>query len=332
MSGQKRIQEFEALRGLAILVLLALHAGFFTPDLFGEAFNNLGQFAASFLLGAFFFLAGYFMEASLAKPNRSAWKFIRSKFIRIFPPYWFGLFLFVVVLGYTLRLRDLAVYILNLQVIFSPTYVKALLTLWYISMLVVFYILYGGLLLATRSTRWLIGASVIIFGAALALNVSKGFFDPRFFQYNFIFLTGILLCRFESTRTKIFQTNNIVKILFAVASVFAFEWTIDQGYAPTNFVFLLAAFFFMASWILLALSVFQTSAGNWRVWAWLSTASFFAYLIHRPLWRVIDNIFGLTPSFKTMWIHLTFGAIAALIFGYILQRAYDRLLEALRLK
>ncbi|MCZ2127089.1 MAG: acyltransferase [Anaerolineales bacterium] len=330
MSG-KRIQEFEALRGLAILLLLALHAGIFTPDLFGEAFRNLGQFVASFLLGAFFFLAGYFAEASIAKDN-NAWKFVKSKIIRIFPPYWFGLFLFVVVMEYTLRLRDLAVYILNVQAIFSPTFVKPLLTLWYISMLIVFYLLYGGVLLTTRSTRWLIAVSFFIFFAALALNLSQGFFDPRFFQYFFIFLAGVLFCRFALAREKIFQVNVFVKIFLAVASVFLFEWTLDSNYAPTNFVFIFSALFFMASWILLTLSAFQTRMGSWRLWAWLSTASFFAYLIHRPLWRILDDAFGLLPGFRTMYIHLTLGAVAALILGYLFQRGYDYLLGALRLK
>ncbi|MCE7861433.1 MAG: hypothetical protein DYG86_16830, partial [Chloroflexi bacterium CFX2] len=85
-------------------------------------------------------------------------------------------------------------------------------------------------------------------------------------------------------------------------------------------------------WILLWLTIFRTKAGNWRIWLWLSTASYFTYLFHRPLWYLIDNTFGLGKDMTTVYIHLTFGAILALILGYYLQRGYDRLLASLRLK
>lgn len=333
MSGtQSRLKEFEALRGLSIMLLLALHSNVFDPVIFGAALSDLGMFIASFLLGSFFFLAGFFTEVSLSKSRRSALEFIWSKFIRIFPPYWFALLLFIFVMGYSLNRTALVAYAMNLQAVFAPTFIKSVLTLWYISMLVVFYILYGSMMLTTRSTVWLIGASAVIFILARWAYLTKGFFDPRFFQYYFMFLAGVLFCRFETIREKLFKLNILIKVLLVVVGIAVFQWALDVEYAPTQIMFIATALFFMLSLILLWLSIFQTGVGDWKIWAWLSAASFFTYLVHRPLWYVIDDIFGLEPSLPTVLIHLFPAAIVALILGYFMQLGYDRLLTGLRLK
>jgi peptidoglycan/LPS O-acetylase OafA/YrhL len=331
MSG-KRLMEYEALRGLSILLLLALHSEVFDPGIFGEALSNLAAFVATFLLGSFFFLAGFFTEASLCKPDANALRFIWSKFIRIYPPYWLALALFIFVLDYDLSRSALAVYVLNLQAIFAPAFIKSLLTLWYISMLVVFYILYGGMLMAIRSSLGLLIVSIAIFFLALWAHLVQGVFDPRFFQYYFMFLAGILFYRYEAVRMKIFEINIMLKILFAVVSVAILQSVLNLQFPKTHVYFILAAGFFILSWVLLWLTIFRTTLGRWSLWAWLSTASFFAYLIHRPLWRIIDEFFGLEKDLSTVMIHLIPGAILALILGYLLQRGYDRLLAGLRLK
>ncbi|GJQ34817.1 MAG: hypothetical protein JETCAE01_08270 [Anaerolineaceae bacterium] len=327
----ERQMEFEALRGLSIILLLSLHSEIYDPIVFGETLKHIGFFVASFLLGSFFFLAGYFTEVSLNKPSRNIISFAWSKFIRIYPPYWLAVILFVFYLGYTLKRTDMAVYAMNLQVVFSPVFVKQLLTLWYISMLVVFYILFGGMMFAIRSSAGLASASAALFAVTYFLHLRWGFFDPRFFQYYFIFLAGVFFCRFQEVRQKLYGWNPVIKFILAAAALFPLQWILEYSRTEGAF-YLLAVDFFILSWILLWLTIFRTKAGNWRIWLWLSTASYFTYLFHRPLWYLIDNTFGLGKDMTTVYIHLTFGAILALILGYYLQRGYDRLLASLRLK
>lgn len=327
-----RLKEFEALRGLAILLLLALHSEVFDPMFFGDSLEELARFVASFLLGAFFFLAGYFMEISLAKPGAGVWKFIWSKFIRIYPPYWFALALFIFVMGVTLKRNDLLVYLLNLQAVFAPVFVKPVLTLWYISMLVVFYIMYGVMMLSIRSSLGLTIAAVGVYIAAYLAHINWGFFDPRFFQYYFIFLAGVFFCRFESVRVMVFGWNLRWKIILAVMGVLLFALVLSFGAEMTSLLYTLAVDAFILSWVLMWLGLFRTRLGDWRIWAWLSTASFFAYLVHRPMWRVLGTLFALEEGPATVFMHLIPGAILALIVGYYLQLGYDRLLAALRLK
>ena len=328
---RKRQMEFEALRGLSIILLLSLHSEIYDPIVFGETLKHIGFFVASFLLGSFFFLAGYFTETSLHKPGQTIFAFAWSKFVRIYPPYWLALFLFVSYIGVSLKRTDMAVYVMNLQAVFSPVFVKQVLTLWYISMLVVFYLLFGVVMFSVRSSAGLAIASVAVYGAAYGANQAWGLFDPRFFQYYFIFLAGVFFCRFGETQEKLFDLNPFVKILAAVISVLPLQWILNNSKTEGVF-YLLAVDFFILAWILCALTLFRTRIGDWNIWLWLSTASYFTYLIHRPLWHLMDSFIGLEPGMGTVYVHLTAGAVLALLLGYFLQRGYDRLLMFIGLK
>lgn len=323
-----RLQEFEALRGLSILLLLALHSEIFDPQFFGEGTSPLARLVATFLLGSFFFLAGYFTEFSIQK-NTTIVSFIKSKVIRIYPPYWIALLLFVYGIGYNLKRFDFVMYALNLQVILSPVFIKPLLTLWYISMLVVFYIVFCTLLFTIKSNVKLLIASIVVFIVVYISNLSIGLFDPRFFQYYFLFLIGVYFCRFGEVRKTINSFNFIYKIMLAMVSAVLF-WQVER-YPLTNILYILLAVFFAFSWIVLGLEIFMTKIGAWKIWAFLSTASFFAYLYHRPLWHTLDLTLGVESAQK-VFFNLFIGAPIALVLGYFLQLGYDKLLGILRLK
>ncbi|NOH04343.1 MAG: acyltransferase family protein [Chloroflexi bacterium] len=327
----RRMQEFEALRGLSILLLLALHSEVFDSGVFGFEVGPLAGVVASFLLGSFFFLAGFFAEFS--RQRGDAVSFAKSKVIRIFPPYWLALALFIFVLGYTLKRFDTAAYALNMQWLLSPTFVKRVLTLWYISVLVGYYILFGVLLFTVKSNLGLLISSAAMFAAAYLANLTVGLFEPRFFQYFFIFLAGIYFYRFEAVRKRLMDVNLLYTILAAAMLIVPFWLVSASGYEVTDPLFILTADLFILGWVWMLLSLFRFPLGGWKMWAFLSTASFFTYLYHRPIWQVLDMAFGLEePGMVKIFFHLIPGSIVALTVGYFLQRGYDCLLALLRLK
>ena len=333
MNGKpQRQQEFEALRGLSILLLMALHSEVFDSSVFGFEVGPLAGVVASFLLGSFFFLAGYFTEYSIQKSDGNILGFFKSKFIRIFPPYWLALALFIFVLGYTLKRFDTLAYILNLQWLLSPVFIKQVLTIWYISVLVGYYIIFGILLFTIRSAVTSAILSVIIFAGTYITNALTGLFEPRFFQYFFIFLAGVYFFRFEAVRNRLLDLGFIYKVIIAIVTVIPFWMVSASGYNVTDGLFILTADIFILGWVLLWLSIFRTGIGNWKIWAFLSTASLFTYLYHRPIWKVFEIAFGLEPGIQRVFVNLIPGAIVALILGYYLQRGYDWLLSLLRLK
>ncbi|MCQ3936229.1 MAG: hypothetical protein DPW18_04175 [Chloroflexi bacterium] len=327
----RRMQEFEALRGLSILLLLALHSEVFDSGVMGFEVGPLAGVVASLLLGSFFFLAGFFAEFSRQRSDALA--FIKSKVVRIFPPYWLALALFIFVLGYTLKRFDTAIYALNMQWLFSPVFVKPVLTLWYISVLVGYYILFGVLLFTVKSNLGLLISSAVMFAAAYLANGTAGLFEPRFFQYFFIFLAGIYFYRFEAVRKRLLDVNPLYAVAAAAILIVPY-WLVSAGeYPVTDPISILTADLFILGWVWMLLSIFRSAAGGWRIWAFLSTASFFAYLYHRPIWKILDTAFGLEEAgIYKVYFHLIPGSLIALIVGYFLQRGYDRLLAVLRLK
>lgn len=329
---KKRLQEFEALRGLSILLLLALHSEVFDSKVFGFNVDPLASVVASFLLGSFFFLAGFFAEHSRQKTDGNAVSFFKSKIIRIFPPYWIALSLFVFVIGYSLKRFDALMYVLNLQWLLSPVFIKQLLTLWYISVLVGYYVIFGFLLFRVKSNLGLLVWSAILFAAAYAANRTTGLFEPRFFQYYFVFLAGVYFYRFERERNILLGMNFLYKAAIALTVLLLFWNVASSGYDVRHGLFILSVDLFILGWVLMWLSIFRTTVGSWRGWAFLSTASFFAYLYHRPIWFILDSAFGVEAGIGRVFFNLIPGALVALLAGYILQVGYDRLLAVLRLK
>ena len=327
-NGKSRLQEFEALRALSIILLLALHSDIFSLDLFGFALDPISHFVGAFLLGSFFFLAGYFQEVSMSKPTWSAVSYVKSKFIRIFPPYWLALALFVLVMGYSMKRFDLTIYALNLQFIFLPNFVKQLLTLWYISLVTGFYVLFGLLAYWFKSGRALAVWAVMIFGAAYLLSNWTGLLDGRFFVYYFIFLAGIYFARYENLRERLFGIHIGVKILAALLGAVAFRLALVSGIIFTSAPYLLAVDLFILSWVQLWLSIFRTAVGGWALWTPISTASFFAYLLHRPIWAIL--MVWLAPYMGLSAIMFQFipGSIATLVICYFMQNGYDALLRS----
>lgn len=329
-NGKKRLQEFEALRALSIILLLALHSDVFSLQFFGIPLDPISHFVGAFLLGSFFFLAGYFHEASLQKPGQTPRSIITSKFLRIFPPYWMALVLFIFVMGYSLKKFDLWTYLLNLQFIFSPTFVKQMLTLWYISVVMGYYIIFGILIHYIKSGGALFLWSAVLFAGAYILHTLTGLLDGRFFEYYFIFLAGVYFSRYPDVREKLIRVIFPYKIAAALLGVFLFRLALVRGYEITHGVYLLTVDVYILSWVWMWLGIFKTSIGEWRIWSPVSTASFFAYLYHRPIWYALIPLLAGRLGMSSIIFQFIPGSVIVLILCYFLQNGYDTALRNMR--
>lgn len=323
---KQRLQEFEALRALSIILLLTLHSDVFSLRFLGVELGPISHFVGAFLLGSFFFLAGYFHEVSMQK-RQTPFFYIKSKFIRIFPPYWLALVMFIFIMGYSLKRFDLPVYLLNLQFVFSPAFVKQLLTLWYISVVVGYYIIFGVLAYRIKSNIALLIWSFILFGVAYILHQMTRLLDGRFFEYYFIFLAGMYFSRFQQVREWLFNLNFIYKVVIALLGVWLFRLVLVAGHEITNGFYLLAVNFYVLGWVLLWLGIFRTRVGEWRIWSPISTASFFAYLYHRPIWYVFIPLLANRMGLSSIMFQFIPGSIIVLIICYFAQKGYDAILR-----
>jgi peptidoglycan/LPS O-acetylase OafA/YrhL len=230
------------------------------------------------------------------------------------------------VLAFSLKRFDFIVYALNLQFIFSPVYVKPLLTLWYLSVVFSYYVIFG-LFLSQRS-RSLIVWAIVVFVASYFFSYKYELFDDRFFEYFFVFLAGILLARNDMLREKIFHAPLIVQLTVGLIGAILFGIFEFGDYRVRSVGYLFSSNLYILSWAILALRLFRESWINWRIWHPISYASFFAYLLHRPIWEIMFAVIKFPEYLYSGWYRLLPGSIFVFVISYYLQLAYDLLLKA----
>jgi peptidoglycan/LPS O-acetylase OafA/YrhL len=321
----KKLNEFEILRAISIILLMFSHSDIYSLTVQGIKLEPVGPFIRGLFLGSFFFMAGYFIEYSNKKKQKSFLDFIWSKIIRLFPPYWLALASYVFIMRITLKQPDLTAYALNLQFLFSPVFIKQLLTLWYISVVFWYFAIFG--LFLTKSTRSMLIWAVIIFVASYILHQQCQLFDYRFFEYYLIFLLGIIFARFDDVyewliKVPILIQTIIVFIGFVLFGIFCFG-----AYETTSWVYILASDFHIITMIIFALRIFRTGYLDNKVWNYISYSSFFAYLFHRPIWDLMFKIIDFPFRIYDGWYRLFPGAIIVFIVCYFLQLGYDKILK-----
>jgi len=287
-----KIQEFDLLRALAIIMLMFHHSQAYGFSLFGFPLEGLTPYFEAILLGIFFFISGYFAQRSFQKENKGSVSFFFSRMLRIFPPYLLAVFLYVYILGITLKKYDLIVYLTGTHFIFAPNYAKPVITIWYIGAIILFYLVFGLLLANLRSTRALVIGSALVFAAAYALHQWTGLLDERFYKYFIVFLAGILFARLDYISNWLSEKQILLKLFLALLATFIFSLVL--AFSSVSLFYILGVVFFIISWIVLlfALATKVKVQGILKLTGLISYASYFAYLIHRPLWEWLVDVFS----------------------------------------
>lgn len=328
----KKIQEFDILRALAIMMLMVHHSEAYGLKLFGFSLEGLNPYFEAVLLGIFFFISGYFTGRSFQKENKGGVSFFFSRMLRIFPPYLLAVALYVFLLGVTLKKFNLFVYLTGTHFIFAPSYAKIVLTLWYIGAIILFYLIFGLLLANLHSTRGLIIGATVVFVVIYALHQWTGLIDQRFFKYYIVFLIGILCARLPPLANWLSGGQILLKSVFALIGLFAFSQVL--ALSSVSPLYISGTVFFIVSWVMLlfALATKVKSPIILKLAVLISYASFFVYLIHRPLWAWLLTVFPVNTAVGQVFFKIVPASIFIFILSYYLQSGYDRLLTVFRQK
>lgn len=322
------------MRALAILLLLVHHGGFYSLDLWGLDLQTLAPFFEAFLLGCFFLLAGYFTETSLQRTKGNLTAFFWSRFIKIYPPYLCALALFISALGITLQERfDLFVYAAGLQFIFANM-VKPILTLWYVGAILLFYFIFALLWKAAPRLGVFISVALMLFLFAFPLHAATNLLDVRFFEYYLVFLTGMVLARLGSSVQFLSSQWILAKTALAVAGTWFFSFAVNRSADSVSILFTFASYVFILSTTMLLFALISNLHLTY-IWNWVdyvSYASYFVYLFHRPFWGLIEGV----VRFESLQAQILFRLLpaSALVIAtcYFLQRGYDSLLSFVNLQ
>lgn len=325
-----KIQEFDILRALAIMMLMVHHSEAYGLKLFGFSLEGLNPYFEAVLLGIFFFISGYFTGRSFQKENKGSVTFFFSRMVRIFPPYLLAVVLYIFLLGVTLKKFNLFVYLTGTHFIFAPNYAKIVLTLWYVGAIILFYLIFSLLLANIHSTRGLIIGAAIVFAVIYALHQWTGLIDQRFFKYYTVFLTGILCVRLDPLANWLSGRQILLKFVFAVFGLFVFSQVLVLN--SVSPLYISGTVFFIISWVILlfALATKVKSPTILKLAVLISYASFFVYLIHRPLWALLLTVFPVNTAGGQVFFKIVPAAILIFTLSYYLQSGYDRLLTKFR--
>jgi len=319
------------MRALAILMLMFHHSEIYGFSFLGRPLEVLNPYFEAILLGIFFFISGYFAERSFQKNNKGSVSFFFSRLLRIYPPYLLALALYIFVLEISFKKLNLLIYLTGTHFIFAPNYAKPVITIWYIGAIILFYLIFGILLAHLRATKPLVIASVLVFAAAYALHQWTGLLDERFFKYFIVFLAGILFARPSRYPSNwLSDKQALPKLALALLATFIFSLTLDLG--STSPLYIFGVVFFILAWIVLlfALAAKVKVPLLLKFAGIISYASYFAYLLHRPLWKLLADIFSMESGQDLILFRLFPASILVFILSYYLQYGYDRLLAVFR--
>ena len=285
------------------------------------------------VLGLFTLMAGCLAGRRAVHGLADLRRYYRARAIRILPPYALALVLFVPT-G-LLQWPDVPRGLLLLPAFDG----QPLRTLWYVNILLVFYAL-APLLLMLRQRLpacgaklgWALGlaGSCNVLAPVLLVRLCPGL-DPRFALYFPAFATGLLLSDplLDPQRRVLTRIQRTILTAAAVAAV-AFTFGVEGHDVETSLRLLPMGTLLPALLVL----------GSTRRWhglklpGWIqavSYASYFMYLFHRPILRVVtDTAIGL--SAPQPWILLLIlGAIGmplVVAISWWGQRLYDQSLKA----
>lgn len=315
---------------MAVIMLMFHHSDAYGLSLFGFSLQNFAPYFEAVLLGLFFFISGYFFSRSFQRYNQTGISFFFSRLLRIFPPYLFALFLYVFVMEISFRKKDLFIYLLGTQFLFTPNFTKPVVTIWFVSAILLFYLIFAVLLAKTRSAKELIIGAGLVFAGAYALHFWTGLIDERFYKYFIVFLIGILLTRLVFLSKNLSGEQMLIKFIIAVLSTYIYSYALYLN--PTSPLYILGAVLFIISWavLLFALATKIKFPFIMEAAALVSYLSFFAYLLHRPIWHWLVRAFSIESSRDQIFFKLFPGLMAVFILSYFLQYGYDRLLGVVR--
>jgi peptidoglycan/LPS O-acetylase OafA/YrhL len=133
--------------------------------------------------------------------------------LRIYPLYWIALALFI--LGFSafgttrFSLADIVIHVVGAQALLSPQFVVPLLTLWFVGVLLLYYLLYVVIAILSYNPKYMFSAIVGLFVMFVLLRITFGIIDSRFFLYYGIFVAGILVAKYDLLYKKAIKDSSV---------------------------------------------------------------------------------------------------------------------------
>ena len=306
----------DLIRGASVLYIVGYWHLFNYTGAFPAYYNPVTLRLTVIILGLFVLISGYLIGAKGIRFGRNdILLFYKTRLLRIYAP-----FLVAAVLFYLLNIADIST-LAKSAALLSMFVAPAPPTLWFIAMLLLFYIAAPFLIhLSTHVTRYVLACALLItamlIGGAFLRSV-----DARLVIYCPAFVAGVLMARHKAWLSSM---NIGVMALLLIASVVISTYNV----APVEHSFLSIPLALVGSLLVLAIAARSGGRiGQHRSITFLSYASFFMYLFHRPVFAVLLNLYFPTSGAPQIMYLLAICLPCIVAVSWLAQKAYDRLLS-----
>lgn len=315
----------DALRVISILYIVGYWHLFNYTDAFPVYNNFVTLRIAKIFLGVFVLLSGYFSGLSLAKGNsrKHYWSFYQKRLIRIYP-----LFL-TAILAYLLLGLTTPATLLKASLLLSMVLEPAPQTLWFVTMIMLFYAVAP---ILSNIARHKLGVVLFLLVALSSLYIYGAVtekLDPRLILYLPIYLAGICIAR-----TNLFLGENKHQLgkYHSLLGIFLCAMTIELVPSPiqqsaSTIMILSAALLFAKGFIGLN-EVIRTKPTLRKMLDLLSYSSFSLYLFHRPIFEILKFYYSHLSGIQQVLFLLLVTLPCSIVISWLIQKLYDAVLTA----
>lgn len=260
------------IRVLAMFLIVACH--------FAQAYG----YNIAFLLNVgvqLFFLTSGFLYGKIEISN--TWEFYKKRITKVYVPYIFFVSVMLLLQGllgtWQFNLRDVAIYALNLQGFLSAS-VDGLNHLWFLSVLMICYLITPLLQRLFKSYPWWLLAVVVVASIVEFVFVKKMYST---WAWILLYTAGMTYGRYAQPKVSLSIMIAALVVLVGMLPFFNLDRLIDADWAHYN-VWLhcaLAACIFATMYY--ALPKFISDTAKFPVLKQIDVLSYEVYLVHHPL-------------------------------------------------
>lgn len=315
--------EFDILRSLAILYVIA----FWHLCTYGSAIpcfrNDYGYLMTSCILGLFVFMSGFlFSERYEINSLSDIISFLKKRLVRIYPMFFISLTIFL-----ALNLIDFKRYLISVLLL-NMILNQDLLTLWFITLIFLFYLITPFYLYKYNLKKVCIW-TLIIYISLILINLKTNLIDLRLPQYLLPFVFGIIsprILKLEQLLKK--QITVILALLIFVLLIKLLSISTNRitHLIITDLAILASIPIFLFIAKIIDKFLVKIKINN-QVIKSISYSSFAMFLIHRIVFEIGFNIYE--PQNKLLFLIYSMLILIPIVFILSLkfQKYYDTFLS-----
>ena len=307
----KNLVHIEYLKAFSVMYIVGYWHLFNYTTAFPEYYNIFTYEFTRIVLGLFVLLSGFLVGGS-AKRALSVFGFYKKRLLRIYP-----LYAIAVVLFYMFGLNDGLVSLKSL--VFISMYTgPAPATLWFITMIFLFYLLSPLLLRYVDNTGKYLSFTCAIFIVTLILLVLFKSVDHRVLLYFPCYCLGVY-CSRHGVVTRFINMKLVVFLMSLYCALLLFKsesWTLEQIKSIPLILSISYLIFFISY-------SNEYKFKSFRVISRLSYSSYAMYLFHRPIYEALIYLY-FPISNEGQVFYLMFYCLLIIVFtSWGMQKFYD---------